>query len=469
MTLHRFTLENRESTEFATGVSQISVSADGAKLLYRSGTTWSVVGTDSPPSDGKGQLDFSLMMELDRHAEWQQIFDEAWRYERDFFYDPNTHGRDWDAVYDRYAPLVPWVQHRTDLTYILDQVNGELSVGHSFVFGGDVPETDESRVGLLGADLVADQGRWKIARIFTFESWNPDVSAPLDRPGLKVEEGNYIISINGVDLTAEQDPYRLFDGTVDRQTVLQFNDKPSVEGAWSGTVVPIDSERSLRQRAWVEDNRRRVEELSDGKLAYVWIPNTSTAGVVSFNRYFFAQQDKLGAVIDERFNGGGLLDDYMVDLMTRTLRAAVTNEAPNGAPLRLPAGILGPKVLLINEMAGSGGDYFPWVFRQQQAGPLIGATTWGGLVKSSVHYPLVDGGALTAPDNAVFDPINNIWIAENEGVPPDIEVLMDARSVAEGRDTQLERGVEEALRLLEEQGTVTVKPPPYPTPAVRPK
>ena len=407
-------------------------------------------------------------MQLDRHAEWQQIFDEAWRYERDFFYDPDTHGRDWNAVYDRYAPLVPWVQHRTDLTYILDQVNGELSVGHSFVFGGDFPETDDSKVGLLGADLVADQGRWKIARIYTFESWNPDVSAPLDRPGLKVAEGNYIIAVNGVELTAEQDPYRLFDGTVDRQTVLQFNDKPSSEGAWNGTVVPIDSERSLRQRAWVEDNRRRVDELSDGKLAYVWVPNTSTAGVVSFNRYFFAQQDKLGAVIDERFNGGGLLDDYMVDLMTRTLRAAITNEVPNGAPLRLPAGILGPKVLLINEMAGSGGDYFPWVFRQQQAGPLIGATTWGGLVKSSVHYSLVDGGALTAPDNAVFDPINNVWIAENQGVPPDIEVLIDARSVAEGRDTQLERGVQEALRLLEEQGTVTVKPPPYPTPAVRP-
>ena len=468
MKLHKFTLEDRESTEFASGVSRVSVSADGKKILYRSGKTWSVVGTDSPPSNGKGQLDLSLQMQLDRHAEWQQIFDEAWRYERDFFYDPDTHGRDWDAVYDRYAPLVPWVQHRTDLTYILDQLNGELSVGHSFVFGGDLPKTDDSKVGLLGADLVADQGRWKIERIYTFESWNPDASAPLDRPGLKVAQGNFIIAINGVELTAAQDPYRLFDGTVDRQTVIQFSDKPSSEGAWNGTVVPIDSERSLRQRAWVEDNRRTVNELSDGKLAYIWIPNTSSAGVVSFNRYFFAQQDKLGAVIDERFNGGGLLDDYMVDLMTRTLRAAVTNEVPNGAPLRLPAGILGPKVLLINEMAGSGGDYFPWVFRQQQAGPLIGATTWGGLVKSSVHYSLVDGGALTAPDNAVFDPINNVWIAENEGVPPDIEVLIDARSVAEGRDTQLERGVQEALRLLEDQGTVTVKPPPYPTPAVRP-
>jgi len=215
----------------------------------------------------------------------------------------------------------------------------------------------------------------------------------------------------------------------------------------------------------VADNRRRVDELSGGKLAYVWVPNTSFPGYVSFNRYFFAQQDKAGAVIDERFNGGGLLDDYMGDLMTRDLRAAITNEVPNGAPFRLPAGILGPKVLLINEMAGSGGDFFPWVFRQQNAGPLIGMRTWGGLVKSSVHYSLIDGGALTAPDNAVFDPINNVWIGENVGIPPDIEVQLNAQAHAEGRDVQLERAVEEALRLLEENPMPRVTPPAFPTPA----
>jgi tricorn protease len=468
-TLHKFVLEDREAEEFVKDVSRASVSADGKKLLYRSGENWYVVGTESPPDGEVEALDISLQMRLDRRAEWRQIFDEAWRYERDFFYDPEMHGRDWEVVRERYAPLVPFVRHRTDLSYILDQVNGELSVGHSFVFGGDFPERDESRVGLLGADLVADTGRWKIARIYTFESWNPSLSAPLDRPGLRVEEGHYIVAIDGVELTAADDPYRVFDGAAGRQTVLSVNDKPSLEGAWRETVEPIESEGSLRQLAWVEDNRRLVDELSGGKLAYVWVPNTSTRGVISFNRYFFAQQDKLGAVIDERFNGGGLLDDYMVDLMTRKLRAAITNEVPDGTPFRLPAGILGPKVLLINELAGSGGDYFPWVFRQQQAGPLVGTRTWGGLVKSSVHYPLVDGGGLTAPDNAVFDPINNRWIAENEGVPPDIEVELDARSVAEGRDPQLERGVAEALRLLEKQGTLTIEPPPFPKPAQPPK
>jgi len=469
MTLHKFVVEDRESSEFVSGVSRVSASADGKKLLYRtSPTSWSVVGTDSPPDNGGDKLDLTLQMRLDRQAEWQQMLDEAWRYQRDYFYDPDMHGRDWDEVYARYAPLVPFIRHRADLTYVLDQMNGELSVGHSFVFGGDYPETDDSKVGLLGADLLADQGRWRIDRIYTFESWNPDVSAPLDRPGLKVAEGHYIVAVNGVELTADDDPFRLLDGTAGRQTLLEINDKPSMGGAWSETVEPISSERSLRLRAWVEDNRRRVDELSDGKLAYIWVPNTGGRGVVSFNRYYFAQQDKPGAVIDERFNGGGLLDDYMVDLMTRRLRAAVTNEVPNGQSFRLPAGILGPKVLLINELAGSGGDYFPWVFRQQQAGPLIGARTWGGLVKSSVHYSLVDGGGLTAPDNAVFDPINNQWIGENVGIPPDIEVLLDAMSVAEGRDPQLERGVEEALRLLAEEGTPTVTPPKFSKPAEKP-
>jgi tricorn protease len=292
--------------------------------------------------------------------------------------------------------------------------------------------------------------------------------APLDRPGLKIAKGNYILAVDGVELTDRDDPYRLLDGTAKRQTVLQINDKPTLTGAWSVTVEPADSESALRQRAWVEDNRRKVDELSGGKLAYVWVPNTGDNGVVSFNRYFFAQQDKLGAVIDERFNGGGLLDDYMVDLMTRNLRAAITNEVPEGKPLTLPAGILGPKVLLINERAGSGGDFFPWVFRHQNAGPLIGTRTWGGLVKSSVHYPLVDGGTVTAPDNAVFDPNKHEWIAENKGIPPDIEVLLDAKSVAAGRDPQLERGVTEALRLVAEKPALNVVPPPFSNPAKRP-
>jgi tricorn protease len=467
-TLHKFSVEERKANVFVRGVSNVSVSGDGKQLLFRSGRQWRVVGTDRPAAGDSGNVSVELRMQLARTAEWRQIFDEAWHYEGDFFYDPGMHGNDWNAVRARYRPLVPWVRHRDDLTYILDQVNGELSVGHSFVGGGDYPGVDTSRVGLLGADLVADGGRWRISRIYTFESWNPGLAAPLDRPGARVRVGIYLVGVDGVELTSADDPYRLLDGTADRQTVLMLNDRPTMDGHWTETVVPIRSEAQLRQRAWVEDNRRRVDQLSGGKLAYVWIPNTGGGGVVSFDRYLFAQQDKLGAVIDERFNGGGNLDDYMVDYMNRTLRAAITNEVPGGAPFRLPQGVLGPKVLLINERAGSGGDYFPWAFRQQKAGPLIGARTWGGLVKSSVHYLMVDGGFLTAPDNAVFDPINHKWIAENEGVPPDIEVLLDARSVAAGHDPQLERGVQEALRAVQQAGPQTVTPPPFSKPSHRP-
>ena len=463
--LHKFTLESKEPKEFMTGVGSATVSADGKKMLVSSMGSWKVAGTEGTSGNDAKPLKTDLRMQLDRGMEWRQMFEEAWRYERDYFYDPGLHGRDWKEVYDRYAPLVPHVRHRSDLNYILDQMNGELSVGHSFVFGGDMPEVDKPSVGLLGADLSAENGRWRIRRIYHTESWNPGLSSPLDRPGMKATTGHYLVGVNGRELTASDDPYRMLDGTADVQTVLHLNDKPTFEGSWTETAKPLRSENNLRQRAWVEDNRRMVDSLSGGRLGYVWVPNTGGGGFVSFNRYFFAQQDKQGAVIDERFNGGGLLDDYMVDLMTRSLRASLTNEVPGGKPMRLPAGILGPKALLINEMAGSGGDFFPWAFRQQKAGPLIGTRTWGGLVKSSVHYPLVDGGALTAPDNAVFDPVKRQWIAENAGVAPDIEVRQDARSLEQGRDPQLERAVKELLDALKRQPAPEVKPPVFPTPA----
>jgi tricorn protease len=467
LSINKFTLKDKKSAEFLGMASNVSVTANGKSLLAKVGESWKVIPTDGPAERGKN-VSPNLQMKLDRQAEWKQMFEEAWRYEKDYFYAPNLHGRNWDEVYKRYAPLVPYIRHRADLTYILDQMNGELSVGHSFVFGGDVPEVERSQVGLLGADFEIVENRWKIQRIYTSENWNPDLSGPLDQPGFKVKEGHFIVGINGEELSGTQDIYELLDGTAGKQTVLHINDKPVFEGHWKETVEPIRSENALRQRSWVEDNKRMVDKLSGGRLGYIWVPNTGGPGVVSFNRYYFAQQDKEGAVIDERFNGGGLLDDYMVDLMTRKLRAALTNEVPNGKAYALPAGILGPKVLLVNELAGSGGDFFPWIFKQQKAGPLIGARTWGGLVKSSVHYALADGGALTAPDNAVFDPINNRWVAENTGVAPDIEVRQDALSLSKGRDPQLERAVEELLKTLGTQAKKEITPPPYSTPALKP-
>ena len=447
-TLHKFNLEDKESKEFTSNASSVSITANGNHMLAQINGDWQVINTSGNDAKGGKRLKVNLQMKLNRTAEWEQIFEEAWRYEQEYFYDPNMHGRDWKTVYKRYAPLVPFIKHRADLTYILDQVNGELSVGHSFVGGGDYPDIERATTGLLGADIVSEKGRWKIKRIYTTENWNPGLSGPLDAPGLKIKEGHYIVGINGNEIKGDENFYKYLDGTSGKQTILHINDKPEFKGNWQEIVEPIRSENSLRQRTWVEDNRRLVDKLSNGRLGYIWVPNTGGPGFVSFNRYYFAQQDKEGAVIDERFNGGGLLDDYMVDLMTRSLRAGLTNEVPNGAPMKLPAGILGPKVLLINELAGSGGDFFPWVFRQQKAGKLIGMTTWGGLVKSSTHYALIDGGRITAPDNAVFDPINNKWIAENVGVAPDIEVRQDAKSLTNGNDPQLESAIAELMKQL---------------------
>ncbi|MGV3527917.1 MAG: S41 family peptidase [Flavisolibacter sp.] len=463
--ISKYDVAAKKMEQLVMGGSQYAVSSNGEKLLFRSGPNWRVVSTAKPAGPTEGKVDMKLKMELNRLEEWKQIFSEAWRYQKDYFYDRNMHGRDWQEVWAQYSPLIPWIRHRSDLTYLLDQLGGETSVGHSFVFGGDFPALDSAKVGVLGADLAADNGRWRIKRIFTTESWNPGLVAPLAQPDMKVNEGDYILAINGEPLTTDKDPYELLNGTARMQTVLQVNSKPSTDGAWTIRVQPVDNENALRQQAWVEDNRRMVDKLSNGKLAYVWVPNTGGAGFNNFNRYYFAQQDKQGAVIDERFNGGGLLDDYMVDLMVRRLRAAITNEVAGGEPMRLPAGILGPKVLLINEMAGSGGDFFPWVFRHQQVGPLIGTRTWGGLVKSTVHFPFIDNGAMTAPDNAIFDPKTNQWIAENKGVPPDIEQRNTAAATMQGRDLQLEKAVQVALDLLQKEPWPTVKKPPYSTPA----
>jgi tricorn protease len=463
LTLHKFDLKKQKTEEFASGASGTYITPNGKHMLVRLNGSWKLASTSGSNAKGAKSIELNLQMKLDRTAEWAQMFEEAWRYERDYFYDPNIHGRNWNDVYKRYAPLVPFVKHRSDLNYIFDQMNGELSVGHSFVGGGDFPEVERNRVGLLGADYELEEGRYKIKRIYTTENWNPGLSGPLDAPGLNIKEGYYIVGINNKELSSNDNIFEFLDGTAGKQTVLHLNSSPKFGDHWTEIVEPVGSEYSLRQRTWVEDNRRRVEELSNGRLGYVWVPNTGGGGFVSFNRYYFAQQDKEGAVIDERFNGGGLLDDYMVDLMTRDLRAALTNEVPNGKPMKLPAGIMGPKVLLINELAGSGGDFFPWVFRQQKAGKLIGKRTWGGLVKSSTHYLMIDGGRLTSPDNAVFDPNNNVFIGENVGIPPDIEVRQDAKSLKTGGDPQLERAVSELMKQLGPKKTIKV--PPFNSPA----
>jgi tricorn protease len=337
------------------------------------------------------------------------------------------------------------------------------------VFEGDVPPVEPVPIGLLGADLEESQGRYRIAHIYTGENWNPELRAPLSAPGIRVATGDYLLAVNGVELKAPTNPYALFEGTAGKQTVLTVNSRPTPEGAHDVTVVPVPTETALRSRAWVEDNRRLVDRLSNGRLAYVYLPNTAGAGYTYFNRYYFAQQDKQGAVIDERFNGGGQAADYIVDMMRRRLYGYFNNPVGERRLFTTPqAGIWGPKVLLINETAGSGGDLLPFMWHEAEIGPMIGTRTWGGLVGIWDTQQLVDGGGITNPRGGFIN-LQGEWDVENKGVAPDIEVEITPQDAAAGRDPQLERGVQEALKLLAAHPvTVLTKEPPAPVRVKRP-
>ncbi|HEY9166568.1 MAG TPA: PDZ domain-containing protein [Candidatus Kryptonia bacterium] len=462
LTVHRWDMEKRKDATFLSGVQQFAVSTNGMKILYHQGDDWFIAGSESEPKAGDGKLKVELNMRVDPTAEWRQIYREAWRFFRDFFYVRNYHGADWDSVYKKYSVYLPYVNHRQDLNYILDMMGGELAVGHHFVFGGDVGETKSTAVGLLGADFVVENNRYRIKRIYTGENWNPELQAPLSAPGVDVHEGDYIIAINGVDLAPPVAPEAALEGLAGKQVTISFNSRPSKDGARNVVVVPVGSESALRSRAWVEDNRRLVDKLSGGKLAYVWLPNTADAGYTYFNRYYFGQQDRQGAVLDERFNGGGLIADYIIDIVARKLRGYFNNPVGNHDSWTEPlAGIWGPKVMLINEFAGSGGDMMPYMFRQEQLGPLVGRKTWGGLVGIWDYPPLIDGGFVTVPRGGFYN-LSGAWDVENKGIAPDIDVIITPKDVAAGRDPQLESAVNEALRLLKEHPVNLQKEPAPP-------
>ena len=477
--LHRYDLEEKKAVDFVDGAAEeYALSRDGKKLLYqgaadggRPNDRWAVVDADgAPPEAEKGALSTGgLKVDLDPRAEWRQIFHEAWRVERDYLYVANMNGADWPAIERKYAALLPYVRHRADLNRLLDEMQGELTLAHSFVGGGDVPEGDALPAGLLGADLVVDQGRYRIRKIYTGENWNPDLRAPLSSPGVDVREGDYILAVNGHELRPPENPYAPFVGTVGRQVQLRVNERPTEEGSRLVTVVPIGSDGALRTRDWIEANRRKVDSLSNGQLAYVYVPNTGRGGYTSFNRYYFSQQEKHGAVIDERFNHGGSIADYMVDIMSRELHGYFSQRLGDqyDAVTAPAAAIWGPKVLLINEMSGSGGDMFPYMFRQMDIGPLIGTKTWGGLVGWGGEPQLVDGGFISAPSTGFYDPSGH-WAVENEGVAPDIEVEQTPAEVIAGHDPQLERGVAEAMKRLREH-PVKLQPVPAPPDRVHPE
>jgi len=460
MRLQRYQLKERSATPFLEGVRSYTLSADRKKLLYSAaGGRWGVVATDKLAKVGDGPINVAQVETwVDPHAEWAEIFHEAWRTQRDFFYDAKMQGADWQAVLAKYTPFVQFVNHRADLGYLIAQTGGELVVGHSYLAGaGDMPGDPAAPVGLLGADYTVENGHYRIHHIYTGENWNPDLRAPLSAPGIQVAQGDYLLEVNGRPIAPPMNVYQVFEGTAGHQTVVRLNSTPSFEGSRLVTVVPVASEEALRTRAWIENNRRKVDELSGGRLAYVWLPNTSVPGYSAFTRYFYAQQEKDGAIIDERYNHGGLVADYIVNELDRkpmgyfAMRDGKTWTSPG-------AGLYGPKVMIVNESAGSGGDALPYYFQLRHIGPLVGTRTWGALVGTTGVPSTIDGGGITAPSLAFYN-LKGQWAVENEGVTPDVEVEYTPAEVIAGHDPQLERAVQEGLKLLKQNAMARVGRP----------
>ena len=463
-TLFRFDLEERESKVLMTDTAGYVVSADGKKVLHAaSGQVLRILdaSADAEAAAAVDPLDLSAMRNhVDPRAEFAQIYEEAWRIQRDYFYDPGMHGVDWPAIREQYRPWLAHVGHRDDLNYLLGETIGELTVGHAYRWGGDYPDVERVNGGLLGADFAVEQGHYRIARILGGLNWDPDQRAPLTEPGVDVSEGDYLLAVNGVPLDATTNLHELFQNTAGVLTSITVNDRPTLAGARQVTVVPVGDESGLRYRDWVETNRRRVDEATGGRVAYVHMPNTAWDGYTSFNRYFYAQLDKQAVILDERFNGGGSVADYIVDMLARqTLNMNVTRE---GADYTSPLGVIdGPKVMIVNQDAGSGGDCMPHYFRQMGLGKLVGTRTWGGLIGIYDYPNLIDGGMVTAPRIAFYGPEGK-WTAENAGVAPDIEVEMVPAEVIAGHDPQLEKAIEVILEELAASPPQAMPRPPFP-------
>ncbi len=456
--LVRFDFEEREASTALSGVAGFQIAGNGKQMIIQtaSGLAIADVGETIEPEG----LDLSgVRLLIDPRQEWAQIFDEGWRMQQDYFYAPNLHGLDWDSVYEKYRPLVDHVGRREDLNTLLVRMIAELHAGHNRTGGGDVHSESDIGTGLLGANFEIDDDRYRITKIFSGEAWNPYLQGPLAEPGNHAAVGEYILAINGQELTASDNIYRMLESTVDEQVTLTVG--PRADGRDSREIIvqPTDSESALRLWNWIESNRLAVEQATDGRVGYIYLPNTAGAGYTFFNRMFFSQIDKDAIIIDERSNGGGQAANYITEVLSRRHLSSWVDFA--GAPFKTPAGAMhGPKVMLIDQDAGSGGDYLPYSFRHLGIGPLIGTRTWGGLIGISTNPSLVDGGFMTVPFFRFVDADGN-WTIENEGVAPDIEVKLDPIATNNGRDTQLERAIEEILAMLE-----TYQSPVPPIPAL---
>jgi tricorn protease len=460
--VQRFDLPKRKlDTPFA-GVASFRLTPDGKRALTLAGPdSWAiqdVPAAGAPPSAGspKGKLNLDAVeVRIDPPAEWAQIFDEAWRINRDYFYATNYHGANWPAIKRKYEAFLPHVTSSGDLYRVIRWMLSELAVGHSGS-GPGAPLTEVKTVpgGLLGADYEIANGRYRFKKVYGGLNWSPEARAPLTAPGVDVKAGEYLLAVRGVDLKPPTELYSLFENTAGKSIEITVGPNPDGKGSRTMTVEPLADELALRNRDWVEGNLRKVHEATHGRVAYVYVPNTGGPGHAYFKRYFYPQVDKEAIIVDERFNGGGQFADYYIDHLRRPFVSYWATR--HGEDFKTPgAAIHGPKVMLIDETAGSGGDLLPWMFRKEKLGPLVGKRTWGGLVGTLGFPVLKDGGRVTAPDLAIWTPDSG-WVVENEGVPPDVEVEQWPKDVMAGKDPQLEKAIELVLQALEKS------PPPRP-------
>jgi len=470
--VHRFDMKERRSDQLMSGSQGFYVSDNGEKSLYRQGQNWYISAIRPmtprnappapPPPPGTPLKTADIEIKVNPREEWAQMYRDAWRIQREMFYDPGLHGVNVSDFQAKYRKFLAGLSSRRDLNYLMADMMGEVSVGHLFVAGGDQPDVKFVPTGLLGADYEVDNNRYKFKRIFNGENWNPGLSAPLTQPGINVKVSDYLLTVDGREVTAKDSVHSFFESKSGKQVLIKVGANADGSGATREyTVVPVGSESRLRNLAWIENNRRKVEKATGGRAAYIYMPDTAGGGLTNFNRYFYAQVGKEAAIIDERFNAGGALATDIAEAMIRKPLSRVATR--DGEDEVQPQGaIYGPKAMIINEWAGSGGDAMPWYFRRAGAGKLIGKRTWGGLVGRAGAPQLMDGGFVSSPSSAVWDPASSKWIAENVGVEPDIEVENDPELWRQGRDPQLEKAIEIVLAEMKAKPLADPKRPAYP-------
>ncbi|MEM1327206.1 MAG: PDZ domain-containing protein [Bacteroidota bacterium] len=454
-----FDWKKQEAMPVISGIGGATVTADGKAILVSSKGKYGIIKPAPKQKIEKPIPIDGLVMNLVPKEEWNQLFNDAWRRHRDFFYDPDMHGVDWDAMRKQYGDLIEDARTRWDVSFLISNLSAELSAGHTYTFGGDAERVKPVSTGLLGIDWGMKDGKYIVKEIIKPAVWDTEMRSPLDRPGMDIEEGDFIHSVNGVSLTDAQTPYAAFNGLSGKTVTLQVSKDGNVDNAKSYTIdlLTPGQESQLRYLAWIEHNRQMVDELSDGKLGYVYMSNTAGRGQLELVRMYYGQLQKEGFIIDERFNGGGQLADRFLELMTRPVVYNLhwRHGKDHTHPIKTNTGPMG---MLINGWAGSGGDGLPWAFQELKAGPIVGERTLGILVGPATGHQLIDGGGITVPGARLYDNDGH-WFWEGEGVAPDIEVWDDPNILMQGRDPQMERVVKEVMEMLDDAPKMTPKPP----------